>query len=111
MAGKLQRPLWILHSRSPLSFVLPFPMLLKESEHSSTAKHTPVFNGLSLNDLLPSHSTGRATRSRTDVSLPTCAGFEKQFRRQETGREKERERKKRDTETKTHRERQRDRRS
>ena len=35
------------------------------------------------------------------------AGFEKQFRRQETGREKERERKKRDTETKTQRERER----
>lgn len=78
--------------------------LLQNTFRSLTACHSMT----SLPSFLPSHSTVRATRSRTDVSLPTCAGFEKQFRRQETGREKERERKKRDTETKTHTERQRD---
>lgn len=84
MAGELQRPLWIPHSPSSLSFVVPFPMLSKEPEHSSTAKHISVLKGNDLLAFFPAHSTRRATRSRTDVGLPTRAGFEKQFKRQET---------------------------
>lgn len=73
--------------------------LLQNTFRSLTACHSMT----SLPSFLPSHSTVRATRSRTDVSLPTCAGFEKQFRRQETGREKEERHRDKDTHRETER--------